>query len=156
MAGCSFTASLGAIKENCSTRCWTLWARARRHRLRVARSVSTRISKLPVEFLEELGLRDDKYKGIQRLLIPYGDDAVRYRVALSGSNKFKWRSGSSVHLYGLDERERFDGSDEVLIVEGESCAQTAWLHGFPALGVPGASNWKEERDANELDGFSKI
>ncbi len=31
-----------------------------------------------------------------------------------------------------------------MLVEGESDAQTLWLHGIPALGVPGASNWKAE------------
>lgn len=114
------------------------------------------LKQLPTLFLEELGLRDDRYKGAQRLVIPYGEDTVRYRTFLSGSNKFAWKSGSSIQLYGLAERERFDDSKEVLIVEGESCAQTAWFHGFAAFGVPGASNWKEERDAKELDGFSKI
>jgi DNA primase len=34
-----------------------------------------------------------------------------------------------------------------VLVEGESDAQTLWLHDFPALGLPGAGNWNEERDA---------
>ena len=47
----------------------------------------------------------------------------------------------------------FDGTGNapinngVVLVEGESDAQTLWLHGYPALGLPGASTWSEKRDA---------
>jgi putative DNA primase/helicase len=34
-----------------------------------------------------------------------------------------------------------------VLVEGESDTQTLWLHDFPGLGLPGAGNWGEERDA---------
>ncbi|MFQ6027929.1 MAG: hypothetical protein ACE5Q6_10595 [Dehalococcoidia bacterium] len=30
------------------------------------------------------------------------------------------------------------------MVEGETDVWTLWLHQFPALGLPGASTWKEE------------
>jgi len=32
----------------------------------------------------------------------------------------------------------------VILCEGESSQQTLTMHGFPAIGVPGASNWKSE------------
>ena len=35
----------------------------------------------------------------------------------------------------------------VVVVEGESDTHTLWNAGFPALGLPGAGNWKEQRDA---------
>jgi hypothetical protein len=31
-----------------------------------------------------------------------------------------------------------------------------WLHGIPAVGIPGASNWREERDARHFDGIESI
>src|SRR5689334_11518108 len=31
-----------------------------------------------------------------------------------------------------------------------------WHHGIPALGVPGATNWREDRDAKYLDGIETI
>jgi hypothetical protein len=44
----------------------------------------------------------------------------------------------------------------VVLVEGESDCHTLWFHGIPALGIPGAANWREERDARHLDGFETI
>ena len=43
----------------------------------------------------------------------------------------------------------------VFLVEGESDAQTAWYYDEPALGVPGASNWKDEW-APHLAGIEEI
>lgn len=108
---------------------------------------------LPIGFLEELGLQDQKLNGRQLLRIPYSDAAVRYRTALIGDNRFRWKSGSRPSLYGLFREEH---EDYVVIVEGESCAQTLWHHGIPALGLPGASNWNEERDAEHLAQFERI
>lgn len=44
----------------------------------------------------------------------------------------------------------------MVIVEGESDTQTCWLHGFPALGLPGANTWNEDRDAPRLDDIATI
>ena len=43
-----------------------------------------------------------------------------------------------------------------MLVEGESDGHTLWFHGIPALGVPGASHWREERDATCFDGIETI
>jgi hypothetical protein len=43
----------------------------------------------------------------------------------------------------------------VVLVEGESDAQTLWYHGVAALGVPGASSWKPGF-AEYLEGIDKI
>jgi hypothetical protein len=43
----------------------------------------------------------------------------------------------------------------VVLVEGESDCHTLWFHEIPALGIPGASNWKAEW-ASHLKGIEKI
>ena len=45
---------------------------------------------------------------------------------------------------------------EIAIVEGESDCHTLWQAGFPAVGLPGAGNWNEERDAAIFDGIGTI
>ena len=35
-------------------------------------------------------------------------------------------------------------------------ATRLWVHGVPALGVPGAANWREDRDAGHLDGVDTV
>jgi hypothetical protein len=40
-------------------------------------------------------------------------------------------------------------------VEGESDCHTLWLHDIPALGLPGASSWKETW-ATYLEGFETV
>jgi hypothetical protein len=44
----------------------------------------------------------------------------------------------------------------VALVEGESDCHTLWFYGIPALGIPGATNWREDRDAAHLDGIDTI
>jgi putative DNA primase/helicase len=44
----------------------------------------------------------------------------------------------------------------VVLVEGESDCHTLWHHEIPALGLPGAGNWREERDAQHLDAIPDI
>jgi hypothetical protein len=44
----------------------------------------------------------------------------------------------------------------VVLVEGESDVHTLWYHGIPTLGIPGAANWREDRDAHHFDGIGKI
>ena len=107
---------------------------------------------LPVTTLEGFGLQDSRYGKRCRLVIPYLDEkgnevSIRYRNSLAGDNRFEWKKGSKIFLYGLWKLH--DAYDEgyIIIVEGESDCHTLWSCGYPAIGVPGASNWKEERDA---------
>ena len=44
----------------------------------------------------------------------------------------------------------------MVLVEGESDCHTLWHHGIPAVGIPGATNWREERDAHHFSGIEKI
>lgn len=114
---------------------------------------------LPVKFLQELGLRDQKHEGRPAVRIPYqgGDGeevAVRYRCAMAGDRRFRWRSGAKPCLYGLSRLSNPPPAF-VLLVEGESDTQTLWFHRIPALGLPGAGNWKEEW-AKHFDGVNEI
>jgi hypothetical protein len=107
-------------------------------------------------------MSDFTYCGQPAIRIPYRDQrgsevAVRFRTALEKSaevdDRFRWRKGSKILLYGL---WRMPSTNELVLCEGESDCQTLWLSGFAALGVPGAGNWNEERDAAVLDNVDKI
>jgi hypothetical protein len=104
--------------------------------------------RLPVEFLRQLGLRDASYQGRPTVRIPYLDSAgwevaVRFRLALEGDDRFRWKAGTKPCLYGLWRLKPGGASGAVALVEGESDAQTLWKHGVPALGLPGAAAWRE-------------
>jgi putative DNA primase/helicase len=85
--------------------------------------------------------------------------ATRYRMALNkGKGKdlrFVWEKGSKIGPYGLWLLTGWDKS-HVILVEGESDAQTLWTAGYQALGVPGASTWNDESFASQLEGFERI
>ena len=119
---------------------------------------------LPVEFLKKLGLSDRNYQGKPAVRIPYFDQdgeevAVRFRIALKkseeGDDRFRWRTGSKAQLYGLWRLTTIRKAAYVVLVEGESDAQTLWYHKIPALGIPGASNWKGAW-ATHLEGIERI
>jgi len=101
---------------------------------------------LDAEKLRAWGLTDLPAGGIE---IPYRDTdgntvAVRYRLALEGANRFKWRSGDTPILYGLWRLREWTDSDTLYLCEGETDTLTLWHAGLPALGCPGASVWKPE------------
>jgi len=114
---------------------------------------------LSIPFLRGLGLSDMKYLGVDAVRIPYhnakGEEvAVQFRIALQGDDKFRWRKGSKPLLYGLNRD--FKSRDFLILCEGPSDAQTLWFNGYPALGLPSADSWKEEKDAPFLDGIDSI
>jgi len=115
---------------------------------------------LPVASLRDFGLSDMVLAGRPAVRIPYrGPDgaemAVRFRVALAG-DRFRWKSGNTPCLYGLNRLSEARTAGQLVLVEGESDVHTLWHHGIPALGLPGASSWREERDAKWLDGIDTI
>lgn len=119
---------------------------------------------LPIEYLRKLGLSDRKYQGKDAVRIPYSgvdgqEIAVRFRLALEKSEevdeRFKWRSGSKTALYGLWRLEKIRKASWVVLVEGESDAQTLWYHGIVALGIPGVDTWKAAW-AEHLEGIEKV
>jgi len=120
---------------------------------------------LPLDFLHAIGLSGITHMNHPAIRIPYRTTEgeigpVRFRVGLhkgtGGDNRFSWRSGSKPTLYGLDRLEAIRAAGYVLLVEGENDAHTLWYHGMPALGLPGANNWKEDRDAAHLEGIATI
>jgi hypothetical protein len=116
---------------------------------------------LPVEFLKSVGLADISYLGKPVVKIPYFDAAgaevaVRFRIAVDGKDKFRWRRGSKPLLYGLDRIGDARKAKAITIVEGESDCHTLWRAGFPAFGLPGAASWNEQRDAQVFDGIDTI
>ena len=105
--------------------------------------------RLPLDLLQELGVTEVTRRGRRALRMPYTDErgaesAVRFRLALRGDQRFRWKRGSRVLPYGLSRLHEAREAGYVLLVEGESDAQTLWLHGLPALGIPGASTWRNE------------
>src|SRR5215207_5091425 len=116
--------------------------------------------KLPVEFLRGLSLKDVTYEDRPALRIPYPDEygqevAVRFRISLEGAQKFRWRSGDKPRLYGLGLLEEARKAGYVILVEGESDCHTLWHHEVPAVGVPGATNWRKNW-SSLLDRIEKI
>jgi hypothetical protein len=108
--------------------------------------------RLPIEFLCSLGLAEISYQGGPAIKIPYlaadgTEAAARFRLALEGRDRFRWRTGNKPQLYGLHRLAEARKAGYVVVVEGESDCHTLWLHEFPALGVPGNTNWNEARDA---------
>ncbi len=107
-----------------------------------------------------LGLRDVTYLDKSAVRIPYPDEggqeeAVRFRISMDGTEKFKWRSSDKPTLYGLGLLEEARNAGFVVLVEGESDCHTLWHYEIPALGIPGVNNWRDGW-ATYLDGIEKI
>jgi hypothetical protein len=117
--------------------------------------------KLPLAFLRSLGLSGITYLGSPAVRMPYlADDgteaAVRFRLTLTGDDRFRWKTGAKPCLYGLWRIQTAHQAGYLIIVEGESDCHTLWYHDIPAVGLPGASSWREDRDAPYLDDISTI
>jgi len=115
---------------------------------------------LSEDFLRGLGLRDVTYLGKPAVRIPYPgeegqESCVRFRVSMDGAEKFRWRGGDKPTPYGLRLLGKARRAGYVVLVEGESDCHTLWFHEIPALGIPGASNWRDEW-ASYLEGIEKI
>ena len=116
--------------------------------------------RLPVAVLAGFGLSEMIYQGCRVVRIPYfGIDgtigATRFRIALEG-DRFRWKTGAKPCLYGLERLAAAREAGFVVLVEGESDCQTLWHHSIPALGLPGATNWSEGRDAPAFDGIETV
>jgi hypothetical protein len=114
---------------------------------------------LDPERLRAFGLADATYFKPPAISMEYRDSngnvtAVRFRRCLDksadGDGRFRWRKNSRLCLYGLDRLALAGERGYAVLVEGESDCHTLWSHGEPAVGVPGANNWNEARDALAL------
>jgi MarR family len=118
------------------------------------------MKKLPEGFLRELGLRNVTYQEKPAVRIPYPDKegqevAVRFRISMDGTEKFKWRTSDKPTLYGLGLLKEARKAGFVVLVEGESDCHTLWFYEIPALGIPGVNNWRDGW-ATYLDGIEKV
>jgi hypothetical protein len=126
---------------------------------------------LPAEWLrEQFGLetiRSPYGKHLPCLSIPYRNrdgstHRCRLRVRLEKSAdekkfpRFVWAPPKTARpiLYGLDQLPA--KGCPLPVVEGESDAHTFWFHEFDAIAVPGAANYKPNRDDPELEGYDLI
>lgn len=103
--------------------------------------------KLPVDFLKSVGLSTIHVEKIPCVRIPYlgenGEElATRFRLALDGGLRFRWKQGSRIFPYGLWRLGEARELGWILLVEGESDCWTLWMYGIPALGIPGKTTWK--------------
>lgn len=110
---------------------------------------------LPEDWLKEVcGVSTGKDRDrIQFLKIPYYNEAQEAAVFRKryGKKSFRWSWGSAgkLILYGEWRLPEIRRGGHVLLVEGESDTQTLWFLKLPALGVPGAANFKD-KFINEL------
>jgi hypothetical protein len=116
---------------------------------------------LPVDFLAALGVDEIRHTSAPAVRFTYLDAegevaCTRYRVSLTGEITVRTKAGDKHCLYGLNRLERARQAGYVVIVEGESDTHTLWLHDYPALGLPGANGWNENRDADHLDGVDAV
>ena len=109
-----------------------------------------RDKKLPSTFLEsEFGLSNVKKNGAYVIRMPYQDELARgtsdrYRHSLDGEKRFSWEEGATPGLYGLHRLPLIRAQGHVVLVEGESDVHTGWFHGFPVVGIPGATTWQDD------------
>ena len=59
---------------------------------------------------------------------------MRFRISLEG-DRFRWRKGSKLGLYGLPQLEQARELGYTILVEGESDAQTLW-HAYRGSAAP--------------------
>lgn len=108
--------------------------------------------KLPENFLDKLGLKDEKDEFGNYVAIPYYDEnnsvsAVRKRISIQGNNgknKFLWKPESKITLYGVWKLSEIRSLGYVILVEGESDTHTLLFYERPVLGVPGAAFFEDE------------
>lgn len=115
--------------------------------------------RLPEEFLTDTCRAKtdrDSRTGVKWVRFPYLDENGKEAVFRKryGNKEFRWSYGSSgkLILYGLWRIHQIRETGSVILVEGESDTQTLWYLKFPALGVPGASNFKPKM-VKSLDGL---
>lgn len=85
---------------------------------------------------------------IQFLKIPYfneeGEPFVYRKRYGNKSFKWSWGSAGKLILYGDWRLPEIRKGGKAILVEGESDTQTLWFLKLPALGVPGAANFKDK------------
>jgi hypothetical protein len=113
---------------------------------------------LPIAYLRRRGLTEITFDGSKAVRTPFLDEqgeVVTAQFRTATGKRFK--KGSRTCLYGLDLLPRYRRSPtSITLCEGASDQQTLDYHGFQALGLPGANNWRDDSDAASFDGFETI
>jgi DNA polymerase-1 len=112
---------------------------------------------LPESFLRQCGLGDIE-PGV--VGIPYYDQAgkvlhMKRRTAYTASLGSQWPHGVETMVYGLETLAIARERQYMVLIEGESDRWTLLHHGFPCLGIPGASNVKTLKAAY-LEGIRTV
>lgn len=135
---------------------------------------------LPIEFLSDMGVAEEKSALKFKYLTASGQRAPRQRLRMTlekgiPDKRFLWSSGAGKPIaYGLWRlKENANGHSRIFgnpasigadlaqarqdlyLVEGESDALTLWLYNFRCLGIPGAS-LSETLPDQALDSFSRV
>ena len=95
-------------------------------------------------WLKNLGAGEDG----NGLFFRYYDDncrptALRRRHGADADSRFTWAPGAEIIPYGIWLQEN-QSVPQVILVEGESDAQSLWQMRYPCLGIPGAAGFKKE------------
>lgn len=121
-----------------------------------------RAKKLPADFIRQFGVteKDDDYYG-HYVSIPYFDFqktqivAERKRLGVKGGDS-KWRKGDKPPLYAQWALPKINELRYCIFCEGESDTWTLWHHGYPALGLPGASTVKRKLQYRHVERLERI
>ena len=175
-AGCSYSEIMAALARERdgnrdpikrSTRCSRRPEPVSLTKSRITLAALAEARRLPVEFLTALGLRNLPFKtGIE---IPYFDETkrpllVKRRLYLdladaeqrAGLIKFRWPARTTLVAYGLWLLKLARRAKRLVLVEGESDCWTLWLHGIPALGLPGNESPRTTLKGEYLRGIKKL
>ena len=90
------------------------------------------------------------------------ESAVRWRMTLEKGTgdhgadmRFVWDKGSKTLLYGLWRMGEWK-HDYLMLVEGESDTQSLWSADIQAMGLPGAGNYRPDRDNKWLSQYKTV
>lgn len=107
--------------------------------------------RLPVEMLKtECRMETGRDKTGPYIKMPYMDEGgeeltFRKRYPKGAAKRFSWKYGEGIPcMYGTWRLPKIREQGYVVLVEGESDAQTLWVMDIPALGVPGATTFQSE------------
>jgi hypothetical protein len=119
-----------------------------------------REKKLPWSFLVNQGVTEDPQGGLR---ISYynldGTPALRFRIRtdlVAKQGSFWNKKPGEILPYGLEHLEAVRQKGWLFLVEGETDTLTLRLHGYPALGIPGAEMVKTTMQHSYIDGINRL
>lgn len=156
-AGCSDEQVMGALGRSVRDLFFEQKGRAPDTASRLTLGAFAAAKGLPPDFLEACGVVETD-RGL-RIAYHQADGTLaprqRLRWAIRAKDGSAWtpRTGPSPIPYGRDRLDAARERGELLLVEGETDALSAWLHNLPCLGIPGADMAKvlEAEDVRGID-----